>query len=385
MELNYNYKNVKNDNDINNIIKEFRRLIIFPYKSNYIKKSIEDLFENLKNYNVPVNKVNKYSINNIDKFKSHLVDSTFKKEYFQFTNDNLNNYENINILSDYFSEKCRMLCKKYNKIAPFYHFSNNDNLKKIIKELIKTKQDINYVNIRELIYKKGECENFKLTLAISIYKYFNATRILDFCAGWGDRLISAIAYEENLNYYHGYDPSECMNKYYNSIISLLAKNKLKFKVTKLPFEKAKLNYSYDLIFTSPPYFSLEIYNNEESQSINQYNKLSEWFCNMLIKWLLLSWSHLDINGYMVINIEDIVKHDRQHLYTEATVLFVSGFFKRAKYLGVIGYANDNKPNLVRPFWVWRKEDNIDDQLYKKKYRDEFKKYYPDEYNIIKKN
>ena len=394
MELNIAYSTIKSNDDIRKTISKIRQVIDFPYKNKYIKLSKEELFNNLKKYEGNISQVKKYDIINIDKFKSNLIDSKFKNDYYQFINDDEKNYETINILSDYFSEKCRVKCKRYDmQKSPYDNFKNDGYLFNLIRDLVNKHQDINWINLRESIYKRGECANFKLTLALSVYRYFNAKRILDSSSGYSDRLIAAIAYADHLDYYHGFDPSECMKDYYQKTIDILANDKSKFNVESIPFENAKLKKTYNLIFTSPPFFALEVYNNDATQSINQYSDKIEWFCHMLIRWLIIAWRKLEINGYMVINIEDTIKtfgeYKRMDLYVEAMILFVSGYFKSAKYLGVIGHTNVGK-SVVRPLWVWQKidkgqllEDDI--KLYKQskhKFRKHFKKYYKEEYICV---
>lgn len=388
MDLNIHYKTIISESDLINAISRIKKYIDFPYKKEYIKNDEKTLFNNLIKYSEPLQKVNEYNIVNIEYFKSKLINSTFKNEYFQFINDDDSNYEKINILSDYISEECRVHCKKYHTyFSPYDAFKNHKFLANLIKELISKQKDINWINLRELLYKKGECSNFKLTLAISIYKFFKVKRILDISAGWADRLISAIAYQDHIDYYNGFDPSKCMGTVYQKVIDKYANNTSKFSVENIPFEDAKLTKTYDLIFTSPPFFKLEIYNSESSQSTAKFNDVTSWFCNMLIVWLIKAWNKLEIGGHMVINLEDTIsikgKYKQQELYTEAMILFVSGFFKSSLYLGVIGHSNVGK-DVVRPLWIWQKTDQktVEYKNTKKKFRDDFKQFYPDEFGIL---
>lgn len=388
MDLLFNYNDIKSDDDIKNVIKILRKQITFPFKKMYLKYSVETLFNNLKKYKCELKEVDKYDINNIEYFKSKMINSKYGNKYVQFINNDDVNYENINILSDYFSEICRIHSKRYDGESPYTLYNNDYYLSKLIKELVDKHQNITWINLREILYKKGECANFKLTLALSVYKYFNGTRILDISSGWGDRLISAIAHEDHLEYYHGFDPSLCMTPQYDVIIDMLAINKNKFVIKNIPFETAKLKNSYNLIFSSPPFFNLEIYNNEDTQSISKYNDKTSWFCHMLIVWLILAWKALELDGHLVVNIEDIIKthgkYKQTTLYTEAMILFISGFFKKSEYCGVIGHSNIGK-TIVRPLWVWKKSNTIDTNTksIKKKYRRKFRKCYIDEYICIK--
>ena len=133
---------------------------------------------------------------------------------------------------------------------------------------------INNYTFYEYLYKYRYkvCSNFDITLVLSLLKIFKPTNMLDFSAGWGDRLIGAIAYGTK---YTGVDPSECMEPIYKNIINTLASNPDDYNVIKSPFEKIKLKEnSYDFVFTSPPFFKLEIYEDSETQS-SSYD-IEEW-------------------------------------------------------------------------------------------------------------
>lgn len=117
--------------------------------------------------------------------------------------------------------------------------------------------------------------NFKPKIAKNIYNQFcppNGT-VLDYSAGWGGRLLGAMSL--NLTY-HGIDPSTSselneMSSFFNydkaTIINGCSENSTLFK---------QLNTTYDLIFSSPPYFNLEQYSNDDSQSYIKYSGYSDW-------------------------------------------------------------------------------------------------------------
>ena len=77
------------------------------------------------------------------------------------------------------------------------------------------------------------CNNFQVTLAYTIYKIFKPTRIFDSSAGWGDRLIAAIAAKIP---YTGVDPSNCLSKKYKNIIKTLSSNPNDYQVISLGIE-----------------------------------------------------------------------------------------------------------------------------------------------------
>ena len=63
--------------------------------------------------------------------------------------------------------------------------------------------------LRESIYgnrKIKECTQFKPTLARSVMEKLRASRVVDFSAGWGDRLLGAAA-SSKVHSYLAFDPN----------------------------------------------------------------------------------------------------------------------------------------------------------------------------------
>jgi hypothetical protein len=101
---------------------------------------------------------------------------------------------------------------------------------------------------------------------MEIYSKYKPSSILDFCAGWGGRLIGACAL--NVPEYIGIDINGGLEQYYNKISDFFAdeerKKRLKVKTQfKMFYESAiTFDYSkieYDMVLTSPPYYFLEKY------------------------------------------------------------------------------------------------------------------------------
>ena len=65
------------------------------------------------------------------------------------------------------------------------------------------------------------------------------------------------------------------------------------------------NGFYDLIFTSPPYFCKEHYSDDEMQSCNKYHNYDEWKNGFLYKFVEKSYNYLKLNGYFIVNIDDV--------------------------------------------------------------------------------
>ena len=105
----------------------------------------------------------------------------------------------------------------------------------------------------------GTINTMRPAAALSFYRKYGATSVLDFTAGWGARMVAAIAAEVD---YIGIDSNTKLKPGYDKILNALKPfNKSKVK---LYFKKAeevdfsKIGY-YDLVFTSPPYEYLEVY------------------------------------------------------------------------------------------------------------------------------
>jgi len=70
----------------------------------------------------------------------------------------------------------------------------------------------------------------------------------------------------------------------------------------------EIREKYDLVFSSPPYFDIEIYSEELSQSCNKYKEYQDWLDKFL--WVLVDESKriLKEDGRLIINIKNIGKY-----------------------------------------------------------------------------
>lgn len=351
----------------------------FPYKK--IKNPYK-LFLNLVKYKSNYVKTSEFGVNYQNYFKTEYIE----RKMGYMISDKYGDYEQINVLTDFFQEKCRLKCKRYDmEHAPIVYWNTTSFLSLILLKMMEKKIDLTNYNIREYFYKNVyECGTFKLTVVTSILQIFKSKRILDISSGWGDRLIGAISRDEYIEYYHGCDPNTCVYKNYAKIIKYFNVNPKKYIIQNTGFENMKLDKTYDLIFTSPPYFDLEDYTQEGSQSIHTYDNLLDWLKKFLFFSLQKAWSNLETNGYMIISIEDKINEKMnifEH-YTEPMILFVNAFLSNAIYMGIIGHSGNEKTiNKCRPLFVWQKQI-IDNTIDKKKSLEYMKKYYPQIFNSL---
>jgi tRNA1(Val) A37 N6-methylase TrmN6 len=253
-------------------------------------------------------------------------------------------------ITDYFSEECRLKCSFSKFISPIEYY--NENYKKIEKIDFKDYWDFS----QYFLTKVHPCNNFSNFLALGIYRFFKPKRILDFSAGWGDRLIGALAYGKAE--YKGIDPSKCMQPVYKEIINFFTTYcpditglKEKYKVIQKPFEEYKVKENhYDLVFTSPPFFVYEKYETDnKKQSMDRYTDLESWKEFFLFSSLRKCIKALVPGGHIAIYIEDFDKNK----YVKDTIKMMEK--ENVSYLGTVTWYNESRKKIkYRNAYVWKK-------------------------------
>ena len=109
--------------------------------------------------------------------------------------------------------------------------------------------------------------------AKAIYEHLGAKTVLDPCSGWGDRIAGAAA-SSCVEKYVGFDPNTRLRAGYTKTMQALGIETILFEkeiirfengfeIHSLPFEVGSLGLqseSFDIAFTSPPFFDYEMYN-----------------------------------------------------------------------------------------------------------------------------
>ena len=249
--------------------------------------------------------------------------------------DNWVKTENINTITDLFSEQVRVKCNFNGHMSPLEYWNSNK------QNIIKTVKPLTMYNIREYMFFNTKlCNNFRISVAIAVLQIFKPKKWLDISAGWGDRLLAGIFY--GVEKYVSTDPNLEMIPCYNAIIqTFVPKNKQSnFIVYPTGFEIVSLDdTNFDIVFSSPPFFDLEQYSNFPDDSL-KYSTEEQWCIQFLWPSLVKAYTHLKINGHMV-------------LYISGSSLVMSHIKKLnmlMKYKGVI-YFFDTKP---RGMFVWQK-------------------------------
>lgn len=282
-------------------------------------------------------------------------EETYRGKPFVFV-QKPDDYNNVDRLTDIFTEYARIQAKRHDRDqSPQEYFQTHRS--ELVRECLVQTGTVDSYQIRELLWKKGlEATNFKISLAISVYKHFDAQHILDISAGWGDRLIAAMGHQAQR--YLAYDPNKKLMNGHFEIIKEFKGEPGKYTVRYLPFQEADLDKEmFDLIFTSPPYFDLEVYDtNAETagqQSIAQFRQFDEWMVSFLFRSLKKAWDHLIVGGNMVIHITDFAKNR----IVEPMVLFVLSNCPGARFDGAMG--TQGASGRVFPMWAFYKDERTD--------------------------
>ena len=175
-------------------------------------------------------------------------------------------------------------------------------------------------NIRKSLKVFGGAQsvsNFRPTVAKYIYDKYCPVggSVLDPCMGYGGRLMGANL-SKNVDSYTCCDPNTVTvenNWRMQAVLDSLAEQTVGLfeepKVTNItmnniPFEEyPNLDEKFDLIFTSPPYFDIEKYSNDETQSWVRYNTLDNWLDGFLKSFVQISAECLKPDGYFIVNID----------------------------------------------------------------------------------
>lgn len=131
--------------------------------------------------------------------------------------------------------------------------------------------------------------------------------LFDPCMGWGGRMLGTAA---NNWKYISCDPNKETFANVNRIVDFL---ELHNRVTlhNMPVE----NYDFanadkvDVVLTSPPYFNLEVYNDEADQSYNKHNTYETWRDNWLFPLIENCLGMLKDDGLSAWNVMNFRKYD----------------------------------------------------------------------------
>jgi len=156
----------------------------------------------------------------------------------------------------------------------------------------------------------GSVNQFHPMVAKWVYLRFKPKHgILDFSAGWGGRLLAAMSLGIP---YTGIDANTTLEASYRRMVRTLEPDLPPHQV-QLFFQPSETvdfsQFTYDLIFTSPPYFMLEEY-----EKMPTYASKANFLERFFIPVTLSAWKHLRRGGHMALNMpEEMFEAIKEHL------------------------------------------------------------------------
>lgn len=199
-------------------------------------------------------------------------------------------------LVDYFAEPARMAARRRDQEAPSDLIWRAPKIARaVVEKALRKCGELTDLSLRRGTYGLVPgCNLFHANLASRLYSLFGGTRVLDPCAGWGDRLVGALA-NPAVTLYRGFDPNPLLVEPHTRIVETFGPRRgngsdTSFLVQHVPFEDSDILGSlrgtpfevdasaqqllgqqqapapFDLVLTSPPYFDLEVYNEAPASS-----------------------------------------------------------------------------------------------------------------------
>ena len=186
----------------------------------------------------------------------------------------------------------------------------------------------------------GSVTKYRAKVAKTIVRYFGAVRVLDPCAGWGGRMLGAIAAGAT---YVGCDPDPRTAAGLRSIKadpSIPTAAATRATVIEKPCEKAlaedlQTMEPFDMILTSPPYFNLELYTGGE-QSTATYPTWTSWVADWLKPVILGCLARLKEGGVSCWSVKDFKTDKPYGLVAAVTAIHKEAGFTLVKTVKMQG-------------------------------------------------
>jgi hypothetical protein len=209
--------------------------------------------------------------------------------------------------------------------------------------------------------RKYICAQFKPNVAKVFYEMLGAENVLDFSMGWGDRLAGFYS-AECTRHYVGLDPRkenhpiyEQQRDFYDEHLGFFEEpKKTDFNCSPAEdFDYTQYDNYFDVVFTSPPYFSVERYSHDDTQSWVRYKEIDAWNTQFLHKTLGKIIPTVKKGGIIAINIADVytnASNKKSNSWSNKQWLEITnpmGDFLTANgmsYKGCIGMEMAKRPN-----------------------------------------
>lgn len=305
-------------------------------------EGLMSIFEELKTYELDVQE-KEYLIKN-------LTVAGTNRWYLSGSVVVVDEWSEFDKMSSYFNQHVRVKCKRFDEpMSPKQYW--NRNKRTVVDKASKMAGGLTIENLDSVMWSSVRgCGMFRPSLMTGWLKRLNAKSVLDFSAGWQDRLIGAIAADVR---YVGVDPNTDLVDSFERIVEMFASEEDKHRYTLIaePFQTCKLpDEKFDAVLTSPPYFDLEIYSSDDTQSVQPGDTLNDWLVGFLFPSLDKAWGALRDGGNMALVINDM---KTQH-YVDIMIQYMK--LVTASPVSLVPYMSGN----AQPMWLWLGKSSDDD-------------------------
>jgi hypothetical protein len=265
-------------------------------------------------------------------------------------------------LADHFTEEARVRARIKGRWSPYetWVWLRDERRDRLVDAALDVLREENcemqpeYL-FRQVIYNSCfETTQFKVSLAKAAYSYLGQVagrprvRVLDPCAGWGDRLIGALAADVVAEYI-GVDPNPAVHPGYQRALQELNDGATAVTMHQAAFEDLTHEElgKFHIIFTSPPFFDFEIYAEDSLQSVARHRTLRAWFDDWLMPLARALWGLLLDGGVLALHLDDTCNG----AYCKDLVRGMKQELGASLYTLIACRREDGVP---KPIWVWRK-------------------------------
>ena len=199
----------------------------------------------------------------------------------------------------------------------------------------------------QLYSGSGAIVGFKPLVARWICLNYKPTTILDFCAGWGGRLLGALSTNTN---YIGYDTNTDLIEPYTKLLEECDSS----GTAQIYFEdSSKADFSahtYDMILTSPPYFLSGSSTQERYPHMPSYTSKEQFNKEFFLPVLRKAWAGLSEEGWCILNLPKSMALTAKQILGQWDEMIPLGLKSRSK--------PDATTSYDEGLYVWKKRRTL---------------------------
>lgn len=243
-----------------------------------------------------------------------------------------------------------------------WHF--DVNLSPLLRKMKERGVLLSDASLRRELEDLSGVHGFRPVVAKQIYDRYcpEGAIVLDPCGGWGGRMLGAYCSEKVRRY-------DCIDACSETVYGLKHLRMLmdrtvggkEVNVQYGAYEDADFGDGlYDVVFTSPPYFTKEFYSNDECQSEYRYgDDYGKWLDGFLQSFVDRSFSHLREGGLFIVNIDNVKMAKKAYAIADDFfgIVCSHGGFEYVETLWMVHNDRFTGKKAGEPLFVFSKKEN----------------------------